>query len=180
MSVALSELKTPIHERDHIRGRTDAPVVIVEYGDYECPHCGRAYWAVKEVLEEFADEVAFVYRNFPLVHEHPRAEVVAEALEAAGLQGRFWEAHDWFYEHQHSLEVTDLDRHAIELRLDVDGWNDDLRARIALDKVRADKESGDQSGVTWTPTFFVNGVKLDGVPDAAALRAAIKEALQND
>ncbi len=179
MPLALSELHT-VQDGDHVRGRPDAPVVIIEYGDYECPYCGRAYWSVKEILNEFPDDVAFVYRNFPLLHEHPRAEIVAEALEAAGLQGRFWDAHDWFYEHQHQLEVTDLDDHAGELGLDVDRWNADLRARTSLAKVRADTEWGHQMGVTWTPTFFVNGVRLDGVPDAAALRAAVKEVLQND
>lgn len=180
MTLALSDLLTPVHDGDHVRGRPDAPVTIVEYGDYECPHCGRAYWAVKEILDEFPDDVAFVYRNFPLVHDHPRAEIVAEALEAAGLQGRFWAAHDWFYEHQHQLELMDLDDHAVELGLDVDRWNDDLRARTALTKVRADKESGEQSVVMWTPTFFVNGVRMVGVPDAARLRAVVKEALHND
>lgn len=179
MSLALGGLQRPVHEDDHVRGRVDAPVTIVEYGDYECPHCGRAYWAVKEVLDEFPDDVAFVYRNFPLTHEHPRAEIVAEALEAAGLQGRFWEAHDYFYEHQHQLEVTDLDRHAVELGLDVDRWNDDLRARRSIDKVRSDKASGEQTGVSGTPTFFVNGRRLDGVLGAGALRAAVKEALHN-
>lgn len=176
MALALGELEVPVGADDHVRGPLDAPVTIVEYGDYECPHCGRAYWTIKDLLEEFPGEIRFVYRNFPLIHEHPRAETVAEALEAAAGQGRFWAAHDWFYEHQHELEVTDLERHAAELGLDVDRWNHDVRTRAYREKVQADVESGRLSGVTGTPTFFVNGMRLELAPDAAVLRAAIQDA----
>lgn len=180
MALALSDLRVPVGSDDHVRGPMNAPVTIVEYGDYECPHCGRAYWSVKELLEEFSGEVAFVYRNFPLTHEHPRAETVAEALEAAAGQGRFWDAHDWFYEHQHQLEVMDLERHAGELGLDVDRWNQDVRTRTSRGKVQADLESGRLSGVTGTPTFFVNGTRLEVAPDLETLRAAVLAARERD
>lgn len=177
MSLALTELQVAVNDRDHVRGPLDAPVTIVEYGDYECAHCGRAYWTVKELLAEFPEDVRFVFRNFPLVHEHPRAEQVAEALEAAGAQGLFWETHDWFYEHQHQLENMDLEPHAVELGLDVERWQSELRARAHVGKVRDDTASGLQSGVTSTPTFFVNGKVVEGEPNLASLRAHVLASL---
>ncbi|HEV3473687.1 MAG TPA: thioredoxin domain-containing protein [Actinomycetota bacterium] len=178
MSLALNDLEVDVNERDHVRGPLDAPVTIVEYGDYECPHCGRAYWTVKELLADFPDDVRFVFRNFPLVHDHPRAANVAEALEAAGGQGRFWDAHDWFYEHQHELEVMDLERHAETLDLDVDRWTKDLRSGIYRAKVQEDIASGQRSGVSSTPTFFINGARIEGPIDAAELKAAVIDAIR--
>lgn len=177
VGLAITErLAEPPSERDHIRGPLDAPVVIVEYGDYECPHCGRAYWVIKELLEESSDDIAFVFRNFPKVEQHPRAESVAEALEAAAAQGRFWEMHDWFYEHQHQLEMVDLEHHAEALGLDIEQWKRDLRQRTYRDRVREDIESGLLSEVGSTPTFFVNGSRLDGSHDLDSLRAAVRQA----
>ncbi|MDQ3962455.1 MAG: DsbA family protein [Actinomycetota bacterium] len=178
MALALNELEVVVNDRDHVRGPLDAPVTIVEYGDYECPHCGRAYWSVKELLDESPQEIAFVFRNLPLVHDHPRAATVAEALEAAGGQDLFWEAHDFFYEHQHQLEVMDLERHAAAIGLDVERWRSDLRAGTYREKVQADTESARVSGVTSTPTFFVNGVRLESPVDTATLRAAVEAAKQ--
>jgi protein-disulfide isomerase len=169
-----AELSVPVTERDHVRGATDAPVVIVEYGDYECPYCGRAYWAIKELLEELGDKVGFVFRNFPVAEVHPRAEAVAEALEAAGAQGRFWEMHDWFYEHQHQLEGLDLEDHAEALELDVKRWKQDLRQRKYRERVREDLESGRESGVAGTPTFFINGIRYEGDYDLRSMLAAIR------
>jgi protein-disulfide isomerase len=168
------ELAAPVTERDHVRGSSDASVVIVEYGDYECPHCGRAYWAIKGLLDELGDQVAFVFRNFPVAEVHPRAEAVAEALEAAGAQGRFWEMHDWFYEHQHQLEGLDLEDHAEALGLDMKRWKQDLRQRKYHERVREDLESGRESGVTGTPTFFMNGVRYEGAYDRGSLLAALR------
>jgi protein-disulfide isomerase len=171
----LVELSAPVTERDHVRGSPDAPVVLVEYGDYECPYCARAYWVIKELLEQLGDQISFVFRNFPITETHPRAEAVAEALEAAGGQGRFWEMHDWFYEHQHQLEGLDLEHHAEDIGLDVELWRKELRERAHLDRVHEDLETGRQSGVTGTPTLFMNGVRYRGDYEIATMIAAIQE-----
>jgi protein-disulfide isomerase len=171
----LVELSAPVTERDHVRGSPDAPVVLVEYGDYECPYCARAYWVIKELLERLGDQISFVFRNFPITETHPRAEAVAEALEAAGGQGRFWEMHDWFYEHQHQLEGLDLEHHAGIIGLDVELWRKELRERAHLDRVHEDLETGRQSGVTGTPTLFMNGVRYRGDYEIATMIAAIQE-----
>jgi protein-disulfide isomerase len=169
-----AELSSPVSEQDHLLGSRDAPVVVVEYGDYECSSCGRAYWVVKDLLTEFGDDVAFVFRNYPRVDVHPRAETVAEALEAAGAQGRFWEMHDWFYEHQHQLELTDLEEHAGAIELDLDLWRSDWRDRNYRERVQRDLETGRASGVTSTPTFFINGSRYEGAVDLGSLAGAIK------
>lgn len=166
------ELSTPVTKRDHVLGSLDAPYVIVEYGDYECPDCGRAYWVVKQLLGELGEDAAFVFRNFPLVNSHPRAEDVAEALEAAAGQGRFWEMHDWFYEHQHSLD--DLEGHALVMGLDVDLLRKDLRERTYGARVREDLATGRASGVTGTPTFFINGSPYRGNHDLESMLEAIR------
>lgn len=171
----MMELSAPVTERDHVRGSLEASVVIVEYGDYECPHCGRAYWVVKDLLDELGDEAAFVFRNFPITEAHPRAATVAEALEAAGGQGRFWEMHDWFYEHQHQLEVIDLEEHAQFIGLDVALWKKDLRERAHRGRVNDDLESGRKSGVTATPTFFINGARYEGDYDFESMLGAIRQ-----
>jgi protein-disulfide isomerase len=171
----LVELFAPVTERDHVRGSLDAPVVIVEYGDYECPYCGRAYWVIKELLEQLGGQIAFVFRNFPVTETHPRANAVAEALEAAGGQGRFWEMHDWFYEHQHQLEGLDLERHAGIIGLDVEQWRKELRERAYRDRVHEDLETGRESGVTGTPTLFMNGVRYQGDYDFQSMVAAIQQ-----
>lgn len=170
----LIELSAPVTERDHVRGSLEAPTIIVEYGDYECPDCGRAHWVVKELLEEVGDEVAFVFRNFPVVDAHPRAESAAEALEAAAGQGRFWEMHDWLYEHQHTLDSVDLEGHAQAIGLDVDLWKQNLRDGAYRARVREDLETGRASGVSGTPTFFVNGTLYRGDHDLESMRAAIR------
>jgi protein-disulfide isomerase len=170
-------LSAPVTDRDHLLGSPEAPVTIVEYGDYECATCGRAYWVLKDLLGEFGDDVAFVFRNFPRVDVHPRAETVAEALEAAAGQGRFWEMHDWFYEHQHELELIDLEEHAGVVGLDVERLRNDLRDRTYRDRVLADLETGRASGIGSTPTFFINGSRYDGAVDLASMTEAIKSAL---
>jgi protein-disulfide isomerase len=173
------DLSAPVTDRDHIRGSLEAPVLIVEYGDYECPHCGRAYWVVRNLLAEHPDDVSFVFRNFPVVEKHPRAETVAEALEAAGAQGQFWEMHDWFYERQHQLELSDLEEHARQIGLDVDLWKREMQAGNFKDRVKEDLETGRQSGVSATPTFFINGRRYAGRLDHDSLAAAIREELSS-
>jgi protein-disulfide isomerase len=170
------QLIAPVTERDHVRGSPTAPVVLVEYGDYECPHCGRAYWVIKRLREELGSELAFVFRNFPVAELHPRAETVAEALEATSPQDHFWDMHDWFYEHQHELEGLDLEQHAQVAGLDIARWKNDRQEPQYRDRVREDMESGRQSGVTATPTFFINGTRYRGPYDFDSMLAAIRRA----
>jgi protein-disulfide isomerase len=169
-----ARLAEPVTERDHIRGALTAPVVLVEYGDYECPHCGRAYWVIKRLREELGDRLGFVFRNFPVAELHPRAESVAQALEAASSQDHFWEMHDWFYEHQHQLEGLDLERHAQAAGMDVERWKKDQQQPEYRERVRQDIESGRQSGVSATPTFFINGTQYRGPYDFDSTLAAIR------
>ena len=166
-------LTMPVGPRDHVQGSLDAPLVLVEYGDYECPYCGAAYSEVKLVQERLGDQLAFVFRNFPLASAHPHAVRAAEAAEAAGAQGRFWPMHDRLYEHQQELDDESLWRHAAEVGLDVDRFAADLVEHGHLDRIREDLESGARSGVNGTPTFFVNGVRHTDGWDAPSLLAAL-------
>ena len=163
-----------ISASDHVRGNPDAPVTLIEYGEFECPHCGRAYHSIKQVLEEAAGDVRFVFRHFARDEVHPFAERSALAAEAAGSQGRFWEMHDFLFERQHQLEYDDLARHAAELGLDVERFNREVVEREHLATVREHLALGHEGGVTETPTFFINGVKYLGSYDADALLAAIR------
>ena len=162
-------------ERDHVRGPLEAPVTVVEYGDFECPFCGQAEPVVRELLRDFAD-VRYVWRHLPLNDVHPRAQLAAEASEAAAEQGAFWEMHDLLLDHQDALEPDDLIGHADELGLDVERFADDLRDRVGAMRVADDVDSADLSGVSGTPTFFVNGRRHYGAYDIATLSAAVKAA----
>jgi protein-disulfide isomerase len=166
-------LTVPVSERDHIQGALDAPITLVEYGDYECPYCGAAYPVVKKVQHALGDRLAFVFRHFPLVSAHPHALMAAEAAEAAGAQGEFWPMHDRLYEHQYALDPQSLVEHAVSLALDVDRFVEDLEAHRHLPRIREDLASGARSGVNGTPTFFVNTVRHEGAYDAASLIAAL-------
>ena len=125
-------------------------------------------------MEELGDDAAFVFRNFPVVEAHPRAEGVAEALEAAAGQSRFWEMHDWFYQHQHSLDSVDLEEHAQVMGLDMELWRQNLRDGTYRTRVQEDLETGRASGVTGTPTFFINGIRYRGDHDLESMRVAIR------
>src|SRR3954470_21866200 len=131
-------LTVPVSERDHIQGSLDAPMNLVEYGDYQCPFCGAAHPVVKEVQATLGDELAFVFRHFPLVSAHPYALIAAEAAEAAGTQGRFWPMHDRLFEHQDALDPQSLVQHAAALRLDVDRFVEDLETNRHLPRIRED------------------------------------------
>ena len=168
-----AQLTLPVGERDHRQGPEAAPVTLVEYGDYECPHCGRAYPIVREVQARLGDRLRFVFRNFPLTQSHPHAQHAAEAAESAAAQGRFWEMHDRLYERQEALEDRDLERHAAELGLDAARLAAELAAHTHAPRVREDFMSGVRSGVNGTPTFFVNGVRYDDSWDADTLTAAL-------
>jgi Na+/H+ antiporter NhaA len=160
-------------ERDHVRGPVDAPVMLVEYGDFECPYCGRAEPALRDLLREFTD-VGYVWRNLPLSDVHPHAQIAAEAAEAAAVQGRFWEMHDLLLANQHALDSDDLMRYAAEIGLDVDQFEDDLMTHSQAARVADDVDSADLSGVSGTPTFFVNGRRHYGAYDLETLSTAVR------
>ena len=162
-------------ERDHVRGPADAPVTIVEYGDFECPYCGRAEPAVRELLRDFGD-VRYVWRHLPLSDVHPNAQLAAEASEAAANQGAFWEIHDLLLARQDRLRAKDLIDYAGELGLDVERFTSDLREHATAARVADDVDSADLSGVTGTPTFFINGQRHYGAYDIATLSSAVKAA----
>ena len=160
------ELVPPVSERDHASGDPHAPVTLVEYGDYECPHCGHAYPIVKSIQHRLGKKLRFVFRNFPLAESHPHARHAAEAAEAAADQGRFWEMHDLLYENQDRLEDEDLVGYAKQLKLDAQRVASALEDGTYTARVREDFRGGVRSGVNGTPTFFVNGRRYDGAwPD---------------
>jgi Na+/H+ antiporter NhaA len=162
--------------RDHIRGRDDASVTLLEYGDFECPYCGQAEHVVRELLASAGDDVRYVWRHLPLNDVHPSAQRAAEASEAAGAQGRFWEMHDQLLSHQGALTPRDLRAYAEDLGLDVDRFLEDLRSHRFADRVLQDVSSADESGVTGTPTFFINGRRHYGVYDIDTLTEAVRVA----
>jgi protein-disulfide isomerase len=169
------ELTLPVSvDRDHIQGRADAPVTLLEYGDYECPFCGAAYPIVKEVQSRMGDRLRFVFRNFPITTSHPHAEHAAEAAEAAGSQGKFWDMHDLLYENQKRLDDADLHAYAEQLRLDVRSFDGDLAGHVHAERVREDFMSGVRSGVNGTPTFYINGSRHDGGYQLESLLTALQ------
>jgi protein-disulfide isomerase len=172
----LVDLAAPVDpDRDHIRGADDAPVTVVEYGDFECPYCGQAEPVVRELLADFG-EVRYVWRHLPLHDVHPEAQLAAEAAEAAAEQEMFWEMHDRFFDHQDQLHVRDLIRHAEALGLDVERFTADLHRHVGAARVAEDLDTADLSGVTGTPTFFINGKRHYGAYDIETLSAAVRAA----
>jgi Na+/H+ antiporter NhaA len=163
-------------ERDHIRGGQDAPVTLVEYGDFQCPYCGQAEPTIRELLSSFGDDVRYVWRHLPLNDVHNNAQMAAEAAEAAGAQGKFWEMYDALLQHQDELSPSDLHRYAEELGLDVERFWQEVRRRQHAQRVAEDVASADQSGVAGTPTFFVNGKRHQGAYDIDALSRAVRAA----
>jgi protein-disulfide isomerase len=172
-------LAAPVTERDHAVGPADAPVTLVEYGDYECPDCGNAYPEIKQLIAEFGPRLRFVFRNYPLYSIHPNAGVAAMAAEAAAAQGKFWEMHDVLYEHQKELGDTDLSRLALRAGVEIYKFDADLASERFAKRVAEDFASGQASGVTGTPTFFINGVRYVCGKDYASLKGAIERALAN-
>jgi Na+/H+ antiporter NhaA len=162
-------------ERDHIRGPLEAPVTVVEYGDFECPYCGQAEPVIRELLHDFGD-VRYVWRHLPLNDVHPHAQLAAEASEAAADQDAFWQMHDLLLSHQDALRVSDLIRYADQLGLDVERFTNDVRQHVGADRVAEDVDSADLSGVSGTPTFFVNGRRHYGAYDIETLSAAVRAA----
>ena len=160
--------------RDHMRGPVDAPITIIEFGDFECPYCGQAEPVVRELLSD--TDVRYVWRHLPLTDVHPQAQLAAEAAEAAAAQGAFWEMHDLLLAHQDRLRPVDLVAYAEELGLDVDRFRTDLMRHGHATRIDQDIESADLSGVSGTPTFFINGQRHYEAFDVATLSAAIKTA----
>lgn len=155
-------LKPSISKTDHTQGNENADLVIVEYGDYQCPYCGAAYPVLKELIREFGSQIQFVFRNFPLSEMHPYAKPAAIAAEAAHLQGKFWEMHDAIYENQQHLNESLLIKLAERLELNIPQFEKDLKKAELEEKVDSDFESGVISGVNGTPSFFINGNKFNG------------------
>ena len=171
-------LVLPVGPRDHAKGPADAPVTLVEYGDYECPHCGRAHPIVRSVQHALGDRLRFVFRNFPITEAHPHAESAAEAAEAAGAQGKFWEMHDTLFDNQNALELRDLIAYATRVGADAEDVANALEKRVHAARIREDFMSGVRSGVNGTPTFFLNGARYDGEWDRRSLLAAIEEIIE--
>jgi len=172
---AAAALTLPVGTRDHIQGPADAAVTLVEYGDYECPHCGRAYPIIKAIQQRMGRRLRFVYRNFPLRESHPHAQHAAEAAEAAGAQGKFWEMHERLFERQFALDGEYLIEYAGDLGLDVARFRKELGSGVYEPRVREDFRSGVTSGVNGTPTFFINGVRHDDSWELEPLLATLEE-----
>ena len=173
IAIPAGKFTRPMAGRDHIRGAADAPLLLLEYGDYECPYCGDAYPIVKAVQERLGDRLCFAYRNFPLADAHPHAEHAAEAAEAAGVQGKFWEMHDLLFENQEALEDEALAEYADRLGLDAKRLMREVVGAGHRDRVREDIRSGARAGVNGTPSFFVNGIPYEDDPDVDSLVAAL-------
>jgi protein-disulfide isomerase len=162
-------------ERDHIRGPLEAPVTLVEYGDFECPYCGQAEPVVRELLRDFGD-VRYVWRHLPLSDVHPHARLAAEAAEAASDQGAFWEMHDRLLDNQNLLTFGDLAHHAEQLGLNVERFTNQLQDHSGAARVAEDVDSADLSGVSGTPTFFINGRRHYGAYDIETLKNEVRTA----
>jgi protein-disulfide isomerase len=171
-----SHLTPPIGAGDHAEGSPDAPLSLVEYGDYECPYCGMAHPIVKALQRRLGDELRFVFRHFPLTQAHPHAEHAAEMAEGAADRGKFWPMHDLLYENQGALEDEDLVGYSASLGIDAKWAASALLSQAFAERVREDFLSGVRSGVNGTPTFFINGVRHDGPWDEPSLLEALRSA----
>ena len=158
----MTQLLFPVTGTDNIDGKDSAAIELVEYGDYECPYCGRAYPIVKDIQQQLGADLKFVFRNFPLKKIHPHAFSAAVATEAAAQQGKFWQMHDIIFENQHTLEPEDIFFFAKEIGLDIRSFENDMQEPALISKVEKDFETGIRSGVNRTPTFFINGEKYAG------------------
>jgi Na+/H+ antiporter NhaA len=173
---SIVDLAAPVDlDRDHIRGPAGAPITVVEYGDFQCPYCGLAEPVIRELLADYGD-VSYVWRHLPLSDVHPQAQLAALAAEAAAAQGRFWEMHDLLLVRQDALQPADLIRYAGELGLDVERFRADLRKNVGAARIAEDVDSADLSGVSGTPSFFINGRRHHGAYDIAGLTAAVRTA----
>lgn len=170
----MSQLTPPVSKKDHIQGNSHAPLTLVEYGDYQCPHCGHAYPIIKQVQKKLGDRLRFVFRNFPMSEAHPDAFKAAVAAEAAALQNHFWEMHDAIFENQQALSWDDLFAYAKSIGLDMQRFEQDVQKQSLAKKVESDFESGIRSGVNGTPSFYINGEKYEDSWEAADLIENVK------
>jgi protein-disulfide isomerase len=171
----MAKLTQPVSARDHSKGPADAPVTLVEYGDYQCPYCGAAYPVVKRLQKRLGKKLRFVFRNFPVTQAHPYAMIAAETAEAAALQGKFWEMHNLLFEKQSSLTPDIIPRWAKKIGLDLDKFGNDIKKGGVVEKrIRVDRQTGIRSGVNGTPTFYINGKRYDGPSDYDSLLEALE------
>jgi protein-disulfide isomerase len=170
-------LTRAVSARDQAEGPADAPLTLVEYGDYQCPYCGAAYPVVKRLQKALGKRLRFVFRNFPLTQAHPYALVAAEAAEAAALQGKFWEMHDLLFEQQIFLKPDIIPLWAERIGLNLEKFGNDIKQGVVEKRIKEDRQSGIRSGVNGTPTFFINGTRYDGSPDYDSLLAALESEL---
>lgn len=176
MSQTQATLSIPVSDDDHSIGPADAPVTLVEYGDYECSFCGEAHPIVREATDRLGDRLRFVFRQFPIATSHPHAQAAAEASEAAGAQGKFWEMHDQLYRHQDALEDADLRTYAEASGLDLERFDREMASGHWADRVQAQFMGGVRSGVNGTPSFFINGFRHDGGWQGDQLLQALERA----
>jgi protein-disulfide isomerase len=172
-----SDLTVPLSEQDHIQGPRSAPVILIEYGDYQCPYCHNAWPMVKAIRERFGDRVAFIFRHFPQSAVHPQAGAAAKAAEAAAAQGKFWEMHDLLFTNQQELDSLDMTHLALKLGLEVYAFESSLEQDSHQRRIRDDYAGGIRSGVRGTPTFFINGCRYGGGVDLESLTDAIESRL---
>jgi protein-disulfide isomerase len=172
-----AQLVPAVTNRDHTLGPTSAPATLVEYGDYQCPFCGQFQQVLEQLLAQMGDQVRFCYRNFPLP-QHQYAEIAAEAAESADAQGKFWPMHDLLFHRQNALDPAHLEQYAQSLDLDVPAFEKDLQHHRFADRLRAEVESGERSGVEGTPTLFINDVLYEGPLNLPSLAAALEDAAE--
>jgi len=170
----LSQLLLPIQPDDHVQGPAEALLTLVEYGDYQCPPCGTLFVTIRELHQKLVNDVRIVYRHYPLSGLHPLAQAAAEAAEAAGAQGKFWEMHDLLFDHQTALAEKVFEEYAEQLTLDMDRFRKDLKVRTFESRVREDFKRGVANGVYGTPGLFLNGVRHDGRFDPESILSKIE------
>ena len=173
---APATLAVPVSETDHAIGPADAPITLVEYGDYECPYCAAAFPIVKRLRATLGDRLRFVFRNFPLNNVHAHASIAAQAAEAAAAQGKFWPMHDLLYAHQATLAEHAMDEFALRVGLEIYKFNADMSSSRFAKRVQADFDGGRRSAVTGTPTFFINGLRYTGPTEYDAMLTAMESA----
>jgi protein-disulfide isomerase len=170
---SLERLTVPVSARDHHRGPLRSTAQLLEYGDFECPFCGAMHPLVRAIQEMLGQNLCFAFRNFPLTNMHPHSESAAEAAEAAGAQGKYWEMHDLLFENQEALDYADFAEYASVLGLDSSRLVNEVMTHAHERRVREDFSGGVRSGVNGTPAFFINGVRYDGPRDMESMIAAL-------
>lgn len=176
----MTDLKVVVSDNDHRQGSAEFRVTLVEFGDYECPYCGEAYWVVKQLQQHFQHDLQFVFRNFPLAKVHPHAMSAAITAEFAGSHGFFWEVHDELYENQSRLGVSLFERIVQKHGLSNEALRLAQGEETYISKIKADFNGGVRSGVNGTPSFYIDGLRFDGPPDFAGLRKAIEFVLASE